>query len=298
MNILITGGLGGVGQEIVRVLGALPDARIVTYGRSLPSSSAILPENCCHEQGSILDPVQLRGVVERHGITAVVHAAAARTRECEESLEIAREVNVTGTRRVLEAIDNIPSIEQFLFLSSAAVYGHIIHPVTENEPARPSSNYAITKLEAEQAAVTWSERTTVRLTIIRPGFIVGPLASGSLATFLKRIACGGPARLVFPGRFHLHGASDLARAVVTLLTPGDRELPDIFHLPGHDASLAQLKSAILEAREERIPPGMFEIETDPTPRLPEQLDWTRFNRIFGPVKLTPFADLIQETLRR
>jgi nucleoside-diphosphate-sugar epimerase len=113
------------------------------------------------------------------GCSAVVHAAGlvkART------LAEYREVNVVGTRRLLEAAARVCPEALFLYVSSQAAAGPARggRPVAEGDPARPVSWYGISKREGEEAvARLWPGPWIV----LRPGVLYGPRDRGLLAYF-------------------------------------------------------------------------------------------------------------------
>jgi nucleoside-diphosphate-sugar epimerase len=113
------------------------------------------------------------------GCSAVVHAAGlvkART------LAEYREVNVTGTERLLEAAQRSCPDALFLYVSSQAAAGPARggRPVTEEDPARPVSWYGISKREGEEAVARgWAGPWVV----LRPGVLYGPRDRGLLTYF-------------------------------------------------------------------------------------------------------------------
>jgi len=296
MNVLITGGLGGLGRELMQALGGVAHARVVTFSRRSRPEDIGQPSNAVHVQGSILDADGLAQVMRTHGITHVVHAAGARTRECEANPDLAREVNITGTARVLEAVSEVASVSRLVFLSSAAVYGRTERPVVEAQPAYPASPYALTKAEAEVAIRKWAAGAVCEVAIVRPGFIVGPRTEGPLSTFLLRLGRGESADIVFPEQFHLHWAPDLTGALITMLQQPWPKKVAAYHLPGHDVSLHELANMLADADSGAIRTPAFKVQTDPATALPARLDWTRFEKDFGPVALTSLKTIVRAFL--
>jgi len=296
MNVLITGGLGGLGRELAGALADDGRNRVITYSRRALLDDASGSGNICHEQGSIHDTTTLHRVMSIHGITHIVHAAGARTRECERSLDAAREANVAGTQSVLNAAGAIPAVSRLIFLSSAAVYGHTTGDIDESQPVNPGNNYALTKAEAEAAVTAWAAQKAVQTVIVRPGFLLGPQAEGGLSSFLRQIALGEAPRLAFPEHFHLHGLGDAARALVALLGKAEQTPAAVYHLPGHDLSIGALADAITAALPDSSLPARFHIESAPSSWLPERLAWARFEQTCGPFSLTSLRDLVRSCM--
>ena len=75
--------------------------------------------------------------------------------------EIAWEVNVEGTRQVIEFVRNHPSIERYMYFSTAYVAGKREGMLLETELIRPNAfknHYEETKFEAELLVEELKER--------------------------------------------------------------------------------------------------------------------------------------------
>ena len=78
------------------------------------------------------------------------------------------EVNLLGTRNLLEALDHhAPDVRSILLASSANIYGnHTEDALSEETRPCPTNDYAVSKLAMEQMAQLWIER--LPLFIVRP----------------------------------------------------------------------------------------------------------------------------------
>lgn len=65
-------------------------------------------------------------------------------------------INVTGTLNLLEAALN-SNMKLFIYASSAAVYGNVSPPQSEDMPTRPTSTYGASKLAAENYVKVFHE---------------------------------------------------------------------------------------------------------------------------------------------
>lgn len=100
------------------------------------------------------------------------------------------EVNRTGTKRLLEALEASGGITgRFLYLSSLAAAGPCspLRPRTEEDPPRPVSPYGRSKLEAEGVAIEY--RDNLRVGILRAAAVYGPRDDYMLQLF--RLVKGG-----------------------------------------------------------------------------------------------------------
>ena len=155
MKVLVTGGAGFIGSNLCRTL--LTDDH-VTEIRVLDDLSTGFEANIAgldldFRQGSILDR-NLLGSSAR-GVDAIVHLAALGS--VPRSIEDPRathDANVTGTLEVLMAARKVGA--QVVLASSSSVYGsNPAMPKTEDLQCRPASPYAVSKLAAEQYALSF-----------------------------------------------------------------------------------------------------------------------------------------------
>jgi nucleoside-diphosphate-sugar epimerase len=154
----------------VRALARRPEALSNGECRDLPVASV---------RGDLSDASG--GVLREaiRGCDAIVHVAGVVKAR---SLEEYREVNVHGTRRLVEAARDSAPQALFALVSSQAAAGPAIdgEPVSEEDPPHPVSWYGRSKLEAEQAvAAQWKGPWIV----IRPGVVYGPGDRGLLTLF-------------------------------------------------------------------------------------------------------------------
>lgn len=106
----------------------------------------------------------------------------------------------------------------------------------------PLSDYAKTKLAAEQALAETSRATGLRYTILRPPMVYGPAASGNFARLTKLARSGIPLPLagaIAPKSFIF--VDNLASAVVSTAAQTPPSTSNAFLLSdGHDTSTADL----------------------------------------------------------
>ncbi|MEM7385184.1 MAG: NAD(P)-dependent oxidoreductase, partial [Verrucomicrobiota bacterium] len=180
MSLLITGGLGYLGYEVLHAASrARPGEPIVALGRGPLPSGISLPEDVVYERGSILDEAFFGQVLKRHKVKEIVHAAGARTSECAADPHQAIESNVFGTDAVFRAARAWGMVEKIIFVSSGAVYGKTTEPIDETATVSAGTPYAIAKAAAEMVARGHAEKAGFQTAIVRPGFVMGPSSSGT-----------------------------------------------------------------------------------------------------------------------
>ena len=167
MAILVTGGAGFIGSNLVRHLNAAADEAVVTLDRLTYAGHRENLAGLAHPgrhsfvHGDICDGGLCRAVFAEHRVRAVFHLAAES--HVDRSIVGAEEfvqTNIVGTHRLLEAARaHWQSLAadgrarfRFVHVSTDEVYGSLAPhaaPFTEESPARPSSPYAASKAAAD-----------------------------------------------------------------------------------------------------------------------------------------------------
>ena len=164
MNILVTGGAGFVGSNLVQyLLNKYPQYRIVnldklTYAGNLANLEAAF-ENPNHSfvKGDICDRLLVQHLLRDHACDAVIHCAAES--HVDRSIEGSEEfisTNVLGTQVLLECARE-SGISKFLQVSTDEVYGSLEsgRRSTEETPLRPSNPYAASKAAGDLLALAF-----------------------------------------------------------------------------------------------------------------------------------------------
>ncbi|WP_424213801.1 UDP-glucose 4-epimerase GalE [Streptomyces sp. BI20] len=149
MTYLITGGAGYIGSHVVRAMLAAGE-RVVVFDDLSTGKTSRVPEGVPLVVGSVLDRPLLDKAIAEHGVTGVVHLAGKKQvgESVERPLYYYHE-NVEGLQVLLGAVADA-GVRNFLFSSSASVYGMPdVDSVTEETPCAPLSPYGETKLAGE-----------------------------------------------------------------------------------------------------------------------------------------------------
>ena len=151
MSILVAGGAGYIGAHVVRLLLERGDEVIVVDDLSYGSPERVEGAEIVELDVASGRAVEvLADVMERRGVTAVIHFAARK--QVGESVKRPAwyyQQNIGGMANVLLAMEDA-GVDQMIFSSSAAVYGTPELPVvTEDMAGHPINPYGETKLIGE-----------------------------------------------------------------------------------------------------------------------------------------------------
>lgn len=186
MKILVTGATGFTGKALVK--------RLLRDGHQVVGLD--------YKEGHKTDELQRLGaeivvgtVTDREAVRRcmqgvdIVHHLAAAFRELNRPPAYYHEVNVEGTRNVLEAA-RLANVRKVTYCSTCGVHGNVEHPPGgEDAPIQPADYYQQTKYEAEPIALEYAQRS-LKVTIIRPAAIYGPGDPERFYMIFRQVAKG------------------------------------------------------------------------------------------------------------
>jgi UDP-glucose 4-epimerase len=150
--ILVTGGCGYIGSHLVKTLSERGEKVIVLDSLVHGRREALLYNEELHI-GDITDMQWLDSNLQNQDIDTIIHCAAlVNAAESVEQADVYANVNYEGTKNVL-ALAASSGVKNFLFASSAAVYGNpgTTTPISEKGVLTPTNPYGQSKLDAEEA---------------------------------------------------------------------------------------------------------------------------------------------------
>jgi UDP-glucose 4-epimerase len=253
MRVLVTGGAGNMGREVVALLKQRGDEPIIYDRVATDDSNA-------HASvvGEITDGVALAQSMREHRIAGVVHLAAVLQFGCEQDPLRAIDVNVNGTVAVVAAALET-GVERIVHASSIAAYGTTETELNERSPVqRDVGMYGLTKLLSEALLSRIGRRQGIvcRTVIFATVLSDRPVSSPGIAAAVAKIvgsAHGGDVTIgevAAEERRHYVYYKDAARATVAALTT-PTTANDVFHIAGDAGSyvtFAELASLIRELR--------------------------------------------------
>jgi len=179
MSVQIIGGSGFVGSKLISVL---------------------KEENCFNldknkspffQRITSIGDIRFLDQIKFDKDTKSVVLLAAEHRDDVTPTSLYYDVNVEGTRNVLESMDK-SGIKNLIFTSSVAIYGLNKENPNENHAEDPFNHYGKSKWLAEKVIKEWYEKDSKgkSLTIIRPTVIFGERNRGNVYNLLMQISSG------------------------------------------------------------------------------------------------------------
>jgi UDP-glucose 4-epimerase len=247
-EVVVTGGAGFIGSAVVNLL--------LEKGYTV----RVVDDLSTGDLRNLPDHPRLRFV--KHDVTVaegldnvlngaetIIHmAAVASVPECESNPMKAFKVNVRGLENIIKlGVKN--SVKKIVFTSSAAVYGDVEEPVSEEAPPKPFSVYGHTKLLGE----TLLENSGVPSLVFRIFNAYGRTGAGVgtygvVDRFLKNLKEGKPLEIYGDGknvRDFIH-VRDVANAVA-LSAEKDVDGFNVFNLgTGRATTIYELANLVLK----------------------------------------------------
>jgi nucleoside-diphosphate-sugar epimerase len=207
MKILVTGGAGFLGINLIRLL--ISRSHSVVSLDLAPFDYADVKNNVKTITGDIRNQSLVHDSME--GIDIVVHTAAALPLYTPEEIN---STDVTGTKILLE--ESLQAkVKRFIHISSTAVYGipdH--HPLFENDKLDGVGPYGKAKIEAENVCLEYRDKGMC-VPILRPKSFIGPERLGVFALFYDWAKDGKNFPMIGSGnnKYQLLDVEDLCEAI-------------------------------------------------------------------------------------
>jgi UDP-glucose 4-epimerase len=149
MTILVTGGAGYIGSHMVRTL--LEDGESVVVLDNLSTGFKwAIPDGVQLVIGETGDDALVSRLIAEHDISAIIHFAASIVVPDSVSDPLGYYRNNTVNSRALIECAVKGGVKQFIFSSTAAVYGNPARvPISEDDAVAPMSPYGSSKLMTE-----------------------------------------------------------------------------------------------------------------------------------------------------
>jgi len=187
MKILVTGGLGFIGHNIVQ---RLESQGHTVYVTDTKTTYGIIPQAeldylmAERRKKIATDRVHAVDIADQNSIDwllqiyqpdTVVHLASfPRQKVVNADPQRGSQTMSEGLLNLLEAAKKY-SVNKFVYVSSSMVYGNFDNDVVETTPCCPQGQYGIMKLAGEWLVKDYARRTDMSYVIVRPSAVYGPL---------------------------------------------------------------------------------------------------------------------------
>jgi len=186
MNILINGGIGFIGHNLVRQLQKKKHKVTIVDNVRYPSLNlhqlnvlmkerldSLLP-GYLFLNGDIVDGQRQQLIFRDYKPSIVVHCAGSSSQEIIDKDPIyASRSMVEGLLRILEMSKSY-KVKKFVYISSSMVYGNFVDGVKEDTTTQPTNAYGMYKQLAEFLVKDFCTKNKIKFTIIRPTTLYGP----------------------------------------------------------------------------------------------------------------------------
>ena len=184
MKVLVTGGAGFIGHNVVRLLEQQGHECIVIdtctdYGFVPKEELTYLVDNRLKRINTQIRKIDIREstfvdtIFKTYRPDVVIHMASfPRQKVVEQNPVLASDVMSNGLINLLEASKK-HSIKKFVYISSSMVYGNFEADVDETAQCNPIGQYGIMKFMGEKLVEDYSRRGCFDHVVIRPSAVYG-----------------------------------------------------------------------------------------------------------------------------
>ena len=195
MSVLVTGGAGYIGSHMVLELVDAGENVVVIDNLSTGFRWAVAPAATL-VVGDIADTDLVKKTIQANGVTAIIHFAGSIVVPESVADPLYYYSNNTAKSRGLIQCAVETGVKQFIFSSTAAVYGNPQeNPVTETASPAPMSPYGSSKLMTEIMLADTANAHDFRFVALRYFNVAGADSQGRSgqstpkATHLIKVAC-------------------------------------------------------------------------------------------------------------
>lgn len=196
MYTLVTGATGFIGKRLVKKL-VEEGRKVRCLVRDIPKIEELNYSSVDFFIGDIRDLNSVKKAME--GIDVVYHLAGRPNPSIIKPYKYYEEVNVVGTRNVLEASVLNKEIKKIVLMSSIAATGPSRDSKLLNEDSslRPITKYGLSKVQVERMAHEYHKKYNLPIVVIRPPMVYG-IGDKDWVGFFKMVKGAGEFKKSLP----------------------------------------------------------------------------------------------------
>ncbi|MBN1933804.1 MAG: NAD(P)-dependent oxidoreductase [Anaerolineae bacterium] len=308
-TFFVTGAMGCIGAWTLRRL-VRAGVRVVAFDLSGdPRRLRLLMDDdelaqITFVRGDITDLEQVKLLIERYGVTHVIHLAALQVPACKADPSLGARVNVVGAANVFEAVRQSETrsagrVRGLAYASSVAALGptsfYDHFPLPDDAPLRPDTLYGAFKLADEHLARVYWQDWQVGSVGLRPYIVYGVGRDQGMTSDLPQAilaaARGKPYHIRFGGPVALQYADDVAQMFIGAA-----------RAEYCGAMALNIRNDVIDVGEfvrllkVMVPGAQITYEPDSALPFPANLDDRGLRGLLGEVPHTPLEQAIGETL--
>jgi len=227
-TILVTGSNGLLGQKITSAILSGRQFNLVATSKGLNRFK--VTEGYQYASMDILDPANVRAVIEKYQPDSIIHTAAlTNVDKCHEQKELAHQLNVEAVRTLVEICSEYDI--QLIHLSTDFIFDGANGPYDEQDTPNPLSYYGMTKLEAEELVKNAQCKWAIVRTIIVYGIVNEKSRSNIVLWAKEALEKGDPINVVNDQWRMPTLAEDLAEGCLLI---AEQDAHGIFNISGKE----------------------------------------------------------------